>query len=255
MPYTNLLLEKKEGIAKITINRPQVKNALDGPTFSELTAVFNEVEQDDGVGVAVIAGAGGSFSAGADFKFLGEIRDKGIKKPGVHLDDVLDVIEKMNKPVIASVQGYCLTGALELILACDMIIAAENALMGDTHARFGLVISGGGTQRLARIVGAMKAKEMLFTCRLLTAREAEKIGLVNKVVEIEKLDETVEQVAREIIANSGPAIGVLKACVNKGMKVDLATGLKLEKELAAAFTYPDRDERFKAFALRDRKKT
>ncbi|MDY7032273.1 MAG: enoyl-CoA hydratase-related protein [Thermodesulfobacteriota bacterium] len=250
MEYKNILFEKNERIAKITINRPHVKNAMDGPTFSELYSAFKEVQEDEDIGVAILTGAGNTFSAGADIKFLAKLKESGAQDLDVDLDDIFEIVEKIEKPVIAAVNGYCIAGAFELILTCDIIIAAENAIIGDTHARLGLVMSGGGTQRLPRLVGALKAKEMFFTCDLLNAIEAERIGLVNQVVAPDKLEEATFEMARKIVGNSIPAIGVLKSCINRGMEVDLATGLKLEKELAAAFTYPDREERMRAFAQR-----
>ena len=253
MDYKNILFEKKDGIAKITINRPQVMNALDGPTFSELASAFNEIKKDETIGVGIITGAGKAFSAGADFKFLAELRKGGKESSDANLEDIFEIIETINKPIIAAINGHCIAGAFELILTCDMIVASENALLGDTHARLGLVMNGGGTQRLPRIVGMMKAKEIFFTCDLLSAKEAQRIGLVNKVVAPEKLDEAALEIAQKMLGNSLPAIGLLKECINKGMEVDLASGLKLERELAATFTYPDMEQRMQAFAKRKKK--
>ncbi|MDY6970113.1 MAG: enoyl-CoA hydratase/isomerase family protein [Spirochaetota bacterium] len=248
MEYKKIIFEVKDGIAKIIINRPEVKNAMDGQTFTELIDAFKEVENNEQIGVAILSGAGNNFSAGADIKFIAKLRESGSDEPKVDIEDVFEIIDKIEKPVIAAINGYCIAGAFELVLTCDMIIAGENARIGDTHARLGLVMSAGGTQRLARQVGAMKAKEMFFTCDLLSAKEAERIGLVNKVVASEKLDEEAENLARKILGNSIPAIGVIKSCINQGMMLDLESGLKLEKELASAFTYPDREERMKALA-------
>jgi enoyl-CoA hydratase/carnithine racemase len=144
--------------------------------------------------------------------------------------EVIEAIENLDKPVIAAVNGYCLTGALELATACDLIVASENATFGDTHARWGLTPTWGGSQRLPRIVGAHKAKEMVFTCDILTAREAEQIGLVNKVVAPDKLNETVQELAGKILANSRTSIRIQKSLINRGLRLDYASALKMAEE-------------------------
>jgi len=160
-------------------------------------------------------------------------------------------MENLDKPVIAAVNGYCLTGGLELVLACDMIVASENAKFGDTHAKWGLTPIWGGSQRLPRIVGAMKAKEMVFTCESLTAEEAKEIGLVNRVTSPETLYETVDRMAGKILENSRDSIKAQKYLINKGLKTDFASGLKMAEEEAPGPT-SDSEERLKSFKAKKR---
>ena len=143
------------------------------------------------------------------------------------------------------VNGYCLTGALEAFMACDVIIASETAIFGDTHAKWGLRPTWGGSQRLPRAIGAMKAKELAFTADMLSAQEAERIGLINKVVPADKLEEATKELAEKMLSNSRGSIAAYKYLIDQGMKADLATGLKLEAE--AIITIEDTQERLQSF--------
>ena len=224
MTYNNITLEKKNGIAKITLNRPQALNALNEELLSELTAALDEVEKDNSVKVLILTGAGNAFSAGRDLKGL----LAGQERPG---GSRYKVLEDLSKPVIAAVNGYCFTGAFELAMCADIIIASENAVFGDTHARFGIVPGGGQTQRLPRQIGAKKAKELLFTCDTISASEAERIGVVNMVVPREKLEEAAMEMAEKIVKNIPETLRSIKSLVNKGMKTDLESGLKMEADM------------------------
>ena len=157
----------------------------------------------------------------------------------------IEAIENLPKPVIAMVNGYCLTGALELAMGCDVIIASENAVFGDTHARWGLRPTWGLSQRLPRTVGVMKAKELSFTADMISAQEAERIGLINKVVPAEKLEEATKEMAEKMLSNSRGSIAAYKYLIDQGMKKDLATGLKLEAE--AVIAIEDAQERLQSF--------
>ena len=247
MSFESITLEKKEGIAKITLNRPQALNALNDQVFSEILAALDDVRKDDSVGVVVITGAGRAFSAGMDIK---AIRERGTEE-GSGADtsrlarEAIEAIENLPKPVIAMVNGYCLTGALELAMGCDVIIASENAVFGDTHARWGLRPTWGLSQRLPRAVGVMKAKELSFTADMISAQEAERIGLINKVVPAEKLEEATKELAEKMLSNSRGSIAAYKYLINQGMKADLATGLRLEAE--AVITIEDTQERLQSF--------
>lgn len=221
MDYETLLIEKKEGIGKITLNRPKVLNAINTTMLAELNQVFTEMDGDDEVNVIIITGAGKAFSAGLDLK---DIANAFHSAKG----NVYSAVENITKPVIAAINGYCYTGALELVLCFDLIIASEEAVFADTHARYGLLHGGGGTQRLPLAVGARKAKEMLFTCEPISAAQAERIGLVNKVVPADKLAEETEALAQKIIHNSQHSVRMMKYLVDQGIKHGLAAGLELE---------------------------
>jgi enoyl-CoA hydratase/carnithine racemase len=247
MSLESIILEKREGIAKITLNRPQALNALSEQIFLEITAALEDIAKDESVGVVVITGAGRAFSAGNDIK---AIRERDTEKgsgadPSRIPREAIEAIQNLPKPVIAMVNGYCLTGALELAMGCDVIIASEDATFGDTHAKWGLRPTWGGSQRLPRAIGAMKAKELAFTADMLSAQEAERIGLINKVVPADKLEEATKELAEKMLSNSRGSIAAYKYLIDQGMKADLATGLKLEAE--AIITIEDTQERLQSF--------
>jgi len=224
MAYNNIILEKEGGIAKITLNRPHVLNALNEELLSEFVAALENIEKDDSINVVILTGKGKAFSAGRDMKSILEGREYvGGQR--------YKALEDLSKPVIAAVNGYCFTGALELAMCADIIIASENAVFGDTHARFGVIPGGGQTQRLPRLIGAKKAKELMFLCDTISAQEAKEIGIVNRVVAPEKLDEAAREMAEKIIKNIPETVGTLKSLINKGMETDLETGLKMEAAL------------------------
>jgi len=221
MIYKNVLLEKKDGIARIILNRPQALNAVTEGLLSDLVAALDDVEKDDSVHVVILTGAGKAFSAGRDVEGVLE----GREFPGAARYRAL---EKISKPVIAAVNGACFTGSLELVLYADIIIAPERAVFADTHARFGIIPGGGQTQILPRLVGMKRAKEILFTCEPLSAHEAQRLGIVNKVVPLEKLDEAAWEMAEKIRRNIPEALRIMKRLINEGMSKDLESGLQLE---------------------------
>lgn len=252
MGYETIIFEKRDGIARITLNRPQVLNAINEQLFLELKEVLSKISGDDSIGVVVLTGSGRAFSAGVDIKTTAPGAEGKSVAPAKELAlEVIEAIETNDKPVIAAVNGYCLTGALELATACDLIVASENAVFGDTHARWGMTPVWGGSQRLPRIVGALKAKEMLFTSDMVSASEAERIGLVNKVVPHEKLDETVHELASKIMSNSQASIRIQKSLLNRGLRLDYASALKLEKKESPGRT-DETESRLRAFADRAR---
>jgi len=224
MEFKTIIVEKREGVARITLNRPEKLNALNDRMLSELLGAIEDFDRDDSVGAVIITGTGRSFSAGMDMKGRLAAREEEFVAP----PPLPGAIESLTKPVIAAVNGFCYTGALEIVLCADMIIASENATFADTHARYGMFHGWGGTQRLPRIVGTMRAKEVMLTGESISAREAERIGLVNRVVPQDKLDETAQELAQRIVANSSFSVKALKSVINRGMKVDLAEGLDME---------------------------
>jgi len=229
--FTNIILEKRNGIAKIILNRPQALNALDIDTHMELQAALRDIEEDEATRVVVITGSGRAFCAGADLKYINELLGNPQKMAafGQLFHDTYGMIENLSKPVIAAINGLALAGGIELLEACDIVIASEEARIGDQHANFGLVPGGGGTQRLPRLIGIRKAKELLLTGDWISGKEAEAIGLVNKAVPAEKLEEAVNEMAQKLAERSPMASKTIKFLVNRGMQTDLYTGLELEK--------------------------
>ena len=233
MSYTNIIVEKREGIAKITLNRPKALNALNTPLLLELKRALEDIREDKEVNVVILTGAGRAFCAGMDINALSEPRPTVEGEESVDplflILEVFEMIENLEQPVIAAVNGYSITGGLELTLSCDMVVASENAMFGDTHARISFIPGGGDSQRLPRVVGIMKAKEMLFTSEFIPAEEAKQIGMVNKVVAPEKLEEAAEELARKILANDQTFVRKIKSLVNRGMRLDFGGGMMMEK--------------------------
>ena len=248
MAFENVIYQKENGIARITINRPQAMNALNPATLSEIEAAVRQAGQDKEVGVIVLTGAGRAFSSGVDLISVGDRKlEKG--RVGAILDDparsVINTIQAVPKVVIAMINGYCFTGALEIALGCDLIIASEEAKLGDTHVRWGFRPSWGMSQRLPRAIGLARAKLLSFTAEAITAREAERIGLIHMAVPAEKLAETVQELARKIMANSLETIAAYKYLYNSGFKGTLEKGLALEAK--SEFDIMDTEERIKEF--------
>jgi len=214
--YEDIKYEKLEGIAKITINRPQVRNAFRPRTVDEMMHAFREAEEDSSIGVIVITGEGEkAFCSGGDQKVRG---DSGYQdEKGIHRLNVLEFqrqIRRSPKPVIAMVAGYAIGGGHVLHLMCDLTIAADNAVFGQTGPKVGSFDGGYGASYMARIVGQKKAREIWFLCRQYNADQALQMGLVNTVVPYENLEEETVNWCREILANSPTAIRCLKAALN-----------------------------------------
>jgi len=247
--YSNILYEKKGPVAWITLNRPQVLNALNPATFLELEGAFKEAEADPEVKVVVVTGAGGkAFCAGLDLK---EIVDKSpmeareLSRLGHR---VFKLIENLSKPVIAAVNGYALGGGMELSLSCDLVIASEDAIFSQAEVNVGVTPGWGATQRLWRMVGVRKAKELVLTGDRITAVEAEKIGLVNKVVPPDKLKEEAEALALKLAEKSPVVLRIAKEQVNQSLENTLSAGLDYEAELwSLLFSTYDAREGVKAF--------
>jgi|TARA_Y100000031_G_scaffold151838_1_gene193817 enoyl-CoA hydratase len=220
MRYNALLLDKENGIATITLDRPPM-NAVNEELLNELVAACEEIEGDDEIHAVILTGKGRAFSAGRDLPSV----LAGEEFPG---GPRYKVLENLSKPVIAAVNGFCFTGSFELAMCADIIIASDKAVFGDTHARFGIVPGGGQTQRLPRIVGARKAKELMFTSRTFRAEEAEQLGIVNKVVPHDDLDVEARKMAEQILENIPETISAMKALVNDSMSLDLDSGLERE---------------------------
>ena len=214
--FEDILYHKAKGIAKITINRPQVRNAFRPLTIREMSKAFEDAREDSEIGVVILTGRGEeAFCSGGDQRIRGEAGY--VDGKGVHRLNVLDLqrqIRTLPKPVIAMVAGYAIGGGQVLHVMCDLTIAADNAIFGQTGPRVGSFDGGYGSSYLARIVGQKKAREIWFLCRRYSAQEAFEMGLVNKVVPYEKLEEETIEWCREILANSPMAIRCLKAALN-----------------------------------------
>ncbi|MDD5723814.1 MAG: enoyl-CoA hydratase/isomerase family protein [Syntrophales bacterium] len=248
MSYKQILYEKSEGIAWITLNRPEAMNALTLEMIIELREAVSLAGEDKDVRVIVVTGAGRAFCAGMDLKSLGDLQFvNGAIGDLYDLPSraLIDEIRNVPKPVIAMVNGACMTGGMEIALNFDIIIAAENAKFADTHARWGLRPSWGLSQRFPRIVGIMKAKEYSFTTKTFTAGEAEQMGIVNRVAPADKLKEEVKFIAEAILNNSAETIAAMKFLYNRGMNTTLEDGLELEYK--TQFPINDTDERLKDF--------
>ncbi|HXE90872.1 MAG TPA: enoyl-CoA hydratase-related protein [Terriglobales bacterium] len=232
MAFENLLFEKKNSIAYVTINRPKVLNALNMATMEELRAAFTQARDDKEVRVVILTGAGEkAFVAGADITELARHNPIEAKEYTHRGQSVLDLMENLGKPVIACINGFALGGGCEIAMACTMRLASENAKLGQPEVKLGIMAGYGGTQRLPRLVGKGLAMQMLLTGEMITAQEAHRIGLVNEVVPQAELVPRAEAIAQKIIANAPLAVQYTMEAVNKGMEMALPEALYLEATL------------------------
>ncbi len=244
MTFENIILEKEENIAVITFNRPEAMNALNIQTRAEFTAAVKDVEEDEGIKVLILTGSGKAFVAGSDIKEFHATTPYGAH----NIVRLGSIVEKLGKPVIAAVNGFCLGGGCEIAMACDLIIASEKAKFGQPEINLGIIPGGGGTQRLQRLVGVCRAKELIFTGEIIRADEADRIGLVNRVVPMDELMTVAKEIAAKIGAKSSAALKLAKQAINKGMQMSLQDGLDYEYEMyALALSLEDKEEGVNAF--------
>lgn len=240
MEFKYTLYEKKDGIATIIINRPEVLNVLNKETYLEIQARLDDAEKDEKTKVIVLTGAGGkAFCAGLDLKAVKEISPVEMLYLAELGDKLTLAIEEIGKPVIAAVNGYALGGGLELAMACDIRVASENVRLGQPEVNVGLIPGNGGTQRLPRLVGKGIAKELIFTGKMIDAKTAEKLGLVNKVVPPEELNSAVEELAKELLGKPSFALKLAKELVNISTETDLKTGLSHEAQAIGVLASTD----------------
>ena len=236
MEYSNIIHEKADGIAKITINRPKVLNALNADTVKELSHALKEAKNDGSVRVVIITGSGEkAFIAGAD---ISEIKDSFAKGPMAAREEfslpgqgLTTTIERLGKPVIAAVNGYALGGGSEIVQACHMAIASENAHIGQPEINLGFNPCWGGTVRLPRQVGRKKAFEMILTGEMIDAHEAHRIGLVNAVVPLSELMQTAEQIAQKVVEKSSEAVRLCIDAVLQELEMPQREALSKEANL------------------------
>ena len=232
MSYENILLEKKNSIAYVTVNRPKVLNALNMATMQELGVAFQEIKTDAAIRVVILTGAAEkAFVAGADIGELAKQDAVSGKEYAHRGQSVLDLIENLGKPVIACINGFALGGGCELALACTMRLASDNAKLGQPEVKLGIIPGYGGTQRLPRLVGKGLAMQMVLAGEMISAQEAHRMGLVNEVTSAVELIPRAEAIAAKIIANAPLAVQYAMEAVNKGMEMTLAEGLFLESAL------------------------
>lgn len=245
--FDNLLTEVEDGILWLTINRPKERNALNASTLADLVKAFEWIETNEAIRVVVIQGAGGkAFAAGADIKQLYERENLEALEPGIQ--KVFNTIEESSKVTIAAVEGYALGGGCELAIACDIRVAGENAKFGLPELNLGIIPGGGGTQRLARIVGKGRALDMVLTGDIIDAETAKEYGLVKQVINKEEWKETIQSIAKAIIKKGPIAVRLAKLAINHGYDQDLKTAMMIEKlAQTIAFSTEDRKEGTKAF--------
>ena len=246
--YETLLVERRERVAIITINRPEKRNALNIQTRQEGAAAFEELREDDSVRVVVITGAGEkAFVAGADIAEF-EGRTAVTQRDVMTGRSLFTAVDTFPKPVIAMVNGYCLGGGCELALACDLRIASDKASFGQPEINLGIIPGGGGTQRLTRLVGEGKAMELILTGDIIDAQTAYSIGLVNTVVPADQLEAKTMEIAGRISERSPIALRMAKEAVKTASRSSLDEGLRREIDLfALCFSSEDKDEGVKAF--------
>jgi 3-hydroxypropionyl-coenzyme A dehydratase len=242
-------VEKKENIAIVRINRPEKLNAMNIDAIKEMGNIMDQLDKDEDVKVVIVTGTGEkAFSAGADIEYMSKISPLDAEQYAITGHATLNKIDNLSKPVIAAVNGYALGGGCELSLACDLRIASKNAAMGQPEVTIGICPGWGGTQRLMRVVGLARAKDLIYTGRRISADEAFQMGLVNKVVELPQLMDECMNIAKMIAKNSSIAVRVSKTLLNRGIDSDINTGLKLEIfGWSLCFTHPDREQRMTAF--------
>ena len=246
---------KNEGVCIVKINRPSKLNAMNVDVAKEIISTFKELDKDDSVRVIILTGEGDkAFSAGADIEYMSKISPAESEVYAKLGQEVTATIENVTKPTIAAVNGFALGGGCEVAMSCDIRIASDNARLGQPEVTIGIPPGWGGTQRLMRIVGIAKAKELVFSGKMIKASEAKEIGFVNNVVSQESLMEEAMNMAKAIAANASLAVHMSKSAINTGRNADLDTGLSVE--LLAwrnCFSDPEREKRMTDFVNKSKK--
>jgi enoyl-CoA hydratase len=239
---------EEDGILWVKFNRPEALNAINRDFVKGLREVVEYTKNSKTVRVVILTGEGKAFCAGADIKMFSESSHFVARATIEELGKVLEEMEDLEVPVIAAINGFALGGGCEIAMACDIIIASEKASFGQPEINLGIIPGAGGTQRLARIVGWKKAMELCLTGERISAEEAYRLGLVNKVVEHDKLLEEAKKMAEVIKSKSPYAVMLVKQAVNRGFKMDLRDGIMYERDLfALSFSSADAEEGIKAF--------
>lgn len=250
----NITYKKENHIGIITLSRPKALNVINIEMLKEIDELMDEIEKDKDIYCLIITGEGKkAFAAGAD---ISEMKDMDIyeaREYSIFGNNVYTKIEEYRKPVIAAINGYTLGGGLELALSCDIRIASEKSKFGLPEVTLGIIPGFGGNQRLPRTIGIGKAKELIYTGEMIDAKEAHEIGLVNKVVDAEKLIEEVIKIAKKISGNAPVAVTCAKTVINNGIQTDINTALKLDEEVfSKCFTTKDQSDAMNAFVKKEK---
>jgi len=248
MPYQMILVDSNKPVGLITLNRPEALNALNGQLMDELTSALRAFEADDDIRAIVITGSSKAFAAGADIKEM-----QAMNFVDAYMNDFItanwEEASRCRKPIIAAVAGYALGGGCELAMMCDFILAADNAKFGQPEIKLGVIPGAGGTQRLTRFVGKSKAMEMVLTGRMMDAEEAERSGLVSRIIPVDDLVEEAMKTARKIAGLSLPSVMIAKESVNKAYETTLKEGVMFERRVFhSLFATEDQKEGMAAFA-------
>ncbi len=250
MSYKYLLYDKEDGIGIVTVNRPEVRNALNIEAYAEFYTLFQEIEDDPDVRVVILTGSGEkAFISGVD---ISGMKDKN----SVEIEDFVAVARRANdrvytlsKPVIAAINGFALGGGFEMAMCCDLLIASENARIGQPEISLGIVPGGGAMQRFVRLIGIHRAKELVYTGDIIDASTALSIGLVNRVVPLESLMPEVRALAQKLVSKSSVALSFAKKAINSGTGMSLTAGIDTDETFfARCFDTEDQKEGMNAFA-------
>lgn len=247
--YENIIYKKKERGAIITLNRPQVLNALNVALMAELHDALEDAENDVSIGAIVITGAGDrAFCAGADIPEIQALTSIEARDFSLSLHEYTRYMERIKKPIVAKINGFCLGGGQEIAMSCDFRIASDKARFGQPEVNLGIIPGAGGTQRLTRLVGKSKAMEIAMLGDVIDAHEANRLGLLNKVVAAQELDKAVDEFVQKLLSKSSVVLGIIKLAMNKGIEMDLDRALYYEAEcFSSARATEDSTEGLKAF--------
>jgi len=247
MSYEMILVDREAPVGVITLNRPEALNALNSQLMAEMTQALEAFEEDDDIRAIIITGNAKAFAAGADIKEMSSKTYMDVLKED-YMTTNWDTVSKCRKPVIAAVAGYALGGGCELAMMCDFILCADNAKFGQPEIKIGVIPGIGGSQRLTRFVGKSKAMEMILTGRMMDAEEAERSGLVSRIVPLDDLLDEAQKVARKIGQLSMPSLLIAKESVNRSYETTLAEGVRFERRVFhSLFSTEDQKEGMAAF--------
>ena len=247
MTYETILVDRQDRVAKITLNRPKALNALNGQVMSEVTTAAAELDADEGVGAIILTGSEKAFAAGADIQAMAPYGFADAYTQGL-ITRNWETMRQVKKPVIAAVAGFALGGGCEVAMMCGIVIAADTAKFGQPEIKLGIIPGAGGTQRLPRAVGKAKAMDLVLTARMMDAAEAERCGLVSRVVPAAELLDVALAAAETICAFSAPSVRMAKEAVNRSFEVPLTDGIAFERHLFhSLFATEDKNEGMAAF--------